>query len=518
MYRTLLLLIFVWSNYAAIIFPGVDELRVHPYHESTIVVSNPQEVDSNYWNNQAQSRLADQLARLQNTGRRSKKRNSFLGDGMSIATLSAARAHLGHRNGKTGEEIELSFEKFPYVGLSKTYCVDAQVADSACSATAYLGGVKGNTGTIGVSAAVTTNDCDAMINEANQVLSIAHYAQKNNKRTGVITTTRITHASPAGVYAHVANRWWESDSVVSLFGKDSTKCNDIAHQLVHGETGKNLNVIFGGGRTNFMPFFEFDEDNYMGIRFDGRNLIKEWEDSKKGTKYKYVSNREDFVEISNDTEYVLGLFGGSHMDYNLERDITKQPSLQEMTEKAIELLTNQDEGFFLFVEGGRIDTAHHDSKARKALDETIEFHKAVESAVRMTNEKNTLIVVTSDHSHTMSFGGYADRGADVLGVAGHGLDFLPYTTLNYANGPGYRAEVNGRRHDVSQDNLTDFEYKYPAYAPLFSETHGGDDVAIFARGPWAHLFSGVLEQNFISHAINFASCGGVGATVCDTLN
>lgn len=518
---SILLLVLVGNNCATandqlknLLF-DVEESRLHPFNEPTPSAANPYETDASYWNNEAQIRLASQLARLQNTGI-AKNVIFFIGDGMSIPTLSAARAHLGQRNGQTGEEVQLSFEKFPYVGLSKTYCVDNQVADSACSATAYLGGVKGNKATIGVSAAVKLNDCDSMNNVTNQVLSVAYHAQQNNKRTGLVTTTRVTHASPAGVYSHVANRKWEADSNVILSLKDPKKCKDIAYQLIHGEIGKNLNVVFGGGRTRFLPLFKLDEDGKMGIRLDGRNLINEWKNLKNGTKHHYVSNKNDFMNISVDADYVLGLFDGSHMDYNLERNADKQPSLEEMTKKAIELLSKDDKGYFLFVEGGRIDMAHHSNQARKALDETIEFHKAVETAVRMTDEKDTLIVVSSDHAHTMSFSGYPQRGADVLGVAGLGIDLLQYPTLSYANGPGYRREEGGRRHDISKDNLTDIEYEYPAYAPLFSETHGGDDVAIFARGPWSHLFSGVVEENFIAHAINFAACNGVEATACKT--
>ncbi|KAF2886528.1 hypothetical protein ILUMI_19648, partial [Ignelater luminosus] len=124
-----------------------------------------------------------------------------------------------------------------------------------------------------------------------------------------------------------------------------------------------------------------------------------------------------------------------------------------MTEKAIKLLSHGENGYFLFVEGGRIDHAHHSTKARKALNETVEFHKAIQVAVGMTNPEDTLIVVTSDHAHTMSLNGYPDRGNDILGIGGKARDKLPYTTLSYANGPGYRMEWLGSRHDVSKDDL-----------------------------------------------------------------
>lgn len=120
--------------------------------------------------------------------------------------------------------------------------MDTQVADSACSATAYLGGVKANEGTVGVSAAVGRVDCEAVKNESNRVHSIAKWAQEAGKRTGLVTTTRVTHASPAGIYAHVADRGWEDDVSLSADGQNLTECIDIARQLIFGETGRHLNV------------------------------------------------------------------------------------------------------------------------------------------------------------------------------------------------------------------------------------------------------------------------------------
>ncbi|KAF2899038.1 hypothetical protein ILUMI_07137 [Ignelater luminosus] len=434
---------------------------------------------------------------------------------MSIPTLAAARAYLGQQNNQPGEETQLSFERFPVAGLSKTYCVDSQVADSACSATAYLCGVKANKGTAGVTAAVKRNDCQAMQNTSNHVYSVGKWSQLKGKRTGVVTTTRITHASPSGVYAHTANRDWESDADVSKSGADPTECLDIATQMIHGETGRYLNVMLGGGKSEFIPKSETDEEGNKGLREDGRNLIEEWKAEKSGSTYEYVFDRTGLLNVPDDTEYVLGLFQKNHIDYNVDRDPAKTPSLAEMTEKAIKLLSQGENGYFLFVEGGRIDHAHHSTKARKALNETVEFHKAIQAAVDVTNPEDTLIVVTSDHAHTMSLNGYPDRGNDILGVGGKGSDNLPYTTLSYANGPGYRSEIDGHRHDISNDDLSDNEYEYPALVPLKTETHGGDDVGIFAYGPWAHLFTGVNEQNLIPHIMAYASCIGNGITVCD---
>ncbi|KAI4455920.1 alkaline phosphatase [Holotrichia oblita] len=462
-----------------------------------------------FWRENAQYTLGVKLLQKPNTNV-AKNVIMFLGDGMSIPTLKAARVYLGQLHNESGEETVLSFEKFPVTGLSKTYCVNKQVPDSACTATAYLGGVKSNEATIGVTAAVQLKDCDASLLEENRVSSIGEWSQAKGKKTGIVTTTRITHASPAGVYAHTAHRDWESDS-----GDAPPNCKDIAYQLVHEDVGSKFNVILGGGRKNFLPKTAVDEEGDSGTRIDGENLIETWLKSKNKSKAKYVWNRDGLLNVSNDTEYLLGLFEGDHCKYHLDAD-DKEPSLAEMTQAAIKLLSvNNQKGYFLFVEGGRIDHAHHDTKAQKALDETIEFHKAIESAVNMTNEEDTLIVVTSDHAHTMSVSGYGNRGNDILGSPGIADDGLPYSTLTYANGPGYREQIDGKRPDISAENSRDKNYKFPAIAPLLSETHGGDDVAIFARGPWSHLLTGVIEQHVIPHIMAYASCVGDGLTVCN---
>lgn len=193
------------------------------------------ETSGSYWTKYAQFLLERTLDREIIT-KKAKNVIIFLGDGMSIPTLSAARIYQAQTYGsKTGEENQLSFELFPYVGLSKTYCVDSQVADSACSSTAYLGGVKANKGTIGVTAAVRQKDCAAALNRTNHVYSIGKWAQDAGKATGVVTTTRVTHASPAGLYAHTSFRDWESDADVLAERQDPNKCPDIASQLIFGK-------------------------------------------------------------------------------------------------------------------------------------------------------------------------------------------------------------------------------------------------------------------------------------------
>jgi len=171
--------------------------------------------------------------------------------------------------------------------------------------------------------------------------------------------------------------------------------------------------------------------------------------------------------------------------------------------------------FFPRIIGGRIDHAHHDNLAKLALDETVELHRAVESAVRQLDEsvQETLVLVTADHSHTFTIGGYPVRGNDILSTGDFSrFDRMPFFTLAYANGPSYADhfyENGGRRNpDDMRDRFHDPDFTYPAAVPYEDETHGGDDVAVFAKGPWAHIFSGLYEQHVIGHGLLFAACLG----------
>lgn len=145
------------------------------------------------------------------------------------------------------------------------------------------------------------------------------------------------------------------------------------------------------------------------------------------------------------------------MPFHLDADNQTHPTLAEMVDKALDVLQNQNRGYFLFVEGGRIDHAHHDVEAVRAIDETIEFDKAIELARKRTNEDDTLIVVTSDHSHTMSMAGYSSRKNDIFGINNGqiGDDELPYATLSYANGPGFERTGEGRRRNLREVDMHD---------------------------------------------------------------
>lgn len=443
----------------------------------------------------------------------------FLGDGMGISTITAGRIYKGEQKGVDPEGYMLSFDKFPHLALVKTYCEDRITPDSAATATAYLSGVKINKGVIGLDARVSYGVCNDKITQG-KISSILVWSQKKGKSVGVVTTTRVTHATPAGTYAHSPKREWESDADIPK--NTPALCKDIARQLV--EDNPDIQVILGGGRRNFLPREMADPEykNKTGIRKDKKNLIKIWQEqqSKKNRSAKYVWNMEDFKKVDpKKTDYLLGLFEPSHLQYEMYRKETgnTDPTLAELTEKAIQILQKNDKGFFLLVEGGRIDHGHHNNVAKEALTETVSFDDAIVKALQMVNEKETLTVVTADHSHVFNIAGYPPRGTKLLDKIPDDVhekppsDNKPMTILVYGNGPGY----NSTRQNLTGVDTTRNDYQQQSAVPKKRETHGGEDLAVFAKGPMAHIFRGVREQVFIPAAIAYASCVGDNLAHCD---
>ncbi|XP_062955116.1 intestinal-type alkaline phosphatase-like [Cynocephalus volans] len=463
-----------------------------------------EEEDPAFWNQQAAEAL-DAAKNLQPIQTAAKNLILFLGDGMGVPTVTATRILSGQNKGSLGPETPLAMDQFPYLALSKTYNVDRQVPDSAGTATAYLCGVKANYQTIGVSAAARYNQCNTT--HGNEVTSVMYRAKKAGKSVGVVTTTRVQHASPAGTYAHTVNRSWYSDADMPASAQQEG-CQDIAAQLI---SNMDIDVILGGGRKYMFPSGTADPEypsdtSQSGIRLDGRNLVQEWLTKHQGAQY--VWNRTELIRVSQDLSvtHLMGLFEPGDMKYESNRDHTLDPSLMEMTEAALSLLSRNPHGFYLFVEGGRIDHGHHENKAYQALNEALMFDSAIEKASQLSSEKDTLTLVTADHSHVFSFGGYTLRGSSIFGLApSKAQDDKAYTSILYGNGPGFVLST-GSRPDVNDTLSGDPDYLQQSAVPLSSETHGGDDVAVFARGPQAHLVHGVQEQNFVAHVMAFAAC------------
>jgi alkaline phosphatase len=493
-------------------------------------------------------RFIESNKELHHINRRARNVILFVGDGMGVSTVTAARILAGQMQGKTGEENQLFFETLPYVALSKTYSWDQQTPDSAPTMTAMVTGYKAREGMLSVDHTTKRFECDANLIAAKSLSTILEQAAMAGKDTGVVSTARLTHATPAANYSHTAVRDWESDREIRSYetsaGLPAGACTvkDIARQLIElPEPAKSsLKVAIGGGRPYFMSDTLDDPENagQKGRRKDGRDLTAEWR-STRGPGAVYAWNKAQFDAANPATTgYLLGLFERSHMQWEADRaaDTGGEPSLTEMTEKAIAMLSKNRRGYYLHVESGRIDHAHHAGNPYRALTDTIEFAKAIKKAYEMTDPRETLIIVTADHSHVFTIAGYPHRGNPILGkvaeVPGKDGDpvtlskdllGLPYTTLGYANGPGYTGASDAQpagpktfpHNPASSTNgairpdLTNIDTGAPSFmpeaiVPLNSETHAGEEVAVYASGPKAHYVRGVMEQHWIYHVIKDA--------------
>ncbi|MDW6005082.1 alkaline phosphatase [Vibrio mangrovi] len=464
----------------------------------TAQINTPQKSD--VWFVQAQQQIAKAKANKP-IDKPAKNVILFVGDGMSIGTITAARIYEGQRRGMLGEEYKLTMEQLPYVALSKTYNTNAQTPDSAGTASAMVTGVKTKQGIISVDDNVRRGFCNTQI--GHEAKTAWEMAAEKGLSVGVVSTARITHATPATTYAHAADRDWENDSKLPNIAKNQG-CIDIAQQLINFNGGKGMDVVFGGGRREFIPATTVDPDGKKGKRKDGRNLIAEWQVKHPGAQYVY--DKAGFDTLNKNTKQAFGLFESSHMKYEADRR-DGEPSVAEMTAKAIDILSKNKDGYLLMVEGGRIDHAHHAGNAARALADTVAYDDAIKAALDKTNPEDTLIIVTADHAHTLISNGYADRGNPILGLSKKNGQYnvddygRRYTTLSYGNGPG---AVNGARSNPTQEEVLDLDYRQQSLIKLSSETHSGEDVAIFARGPEAYLFQGAVEQNYIFHVMNEA--------------
>ena len=432
----------------------------------------------------------------------------FLGDGMGITTQTAARIYA------VGEDGELAMDKLPETAFVHTYSADGQVTDSAPSMSAYMTGVKMNNEVISMSAETRATDASGAPYHVNfdstcpasgngqPVETLLEQMRAANYGTGIVSTARITHATPATTYSHVCHRDAE---------------NTIAAALVPGGAGYNakladgVDVILGGGSSYFTPLAD------GGLRNDARNLITEL----KSAKYSYAANKSEFDKLPVDGSKIAGLFTKSHMAYDLDRDPAKEPSLAEMTHKAIDALAAKKKGFFLMVEGGRIDHALHATNARRALQDTVAFDDAVQAALTRMEAadpglKNTLIVVTADHDHSLQMNGYAQRTGKtepgkpgvlglvknyVDGASSKDVDGNPYTILGFGNGPRRLAT----RGPIDSTELESADYLQEAVVQMGSETHGGGDVFLGAQGQGADTFAGSLTNNEVFGLIKKAA-------------
>lgn len=466
----------------------------------------------------------------------------FLGDGMGPVDVTASRIY------KYGEAGMLNMEQLGRSARIKTYSNDAQTTDSAPSMAAYTTGVKMNNEVISMSANTSAyNGTTPYVNGADStcpltgngtsVPTILEQAKAAGKAVGVVSTARITHATPAATYAHICHRDGENDIAAQLVQNTGLTGNSAYNTALVG----GVDVLLGGGRRHFLP-----STTTGSKRTDTKDLITQMQSNG----YTYVADENGLKAVNTaTTSKLLGLFTSSHMSWELDRNPANEPSLTEMTTTALNILTKNNKGFYLMVEGGRIDHALHDTSAKRALVDTIAMDDAVKAAIDLMQQKdpglkNTLIVVTADHDHTMAFNGYGKRTgpttgteAGVLGVVKNVIsgtpqaanDGNPYPVLVFGNGnTGATPEAGGStcaaggggtgtascasvrgvdRGAVTDAQIASDNYHQPVNVPFTgagSETHGGGDVFLYAGGAGASSFKGTMVNTKVYQLIKTA--------------
>lgn len=369
-------------------------------------------------------------------------------DGCSISMWAAIRAVTVGTDGK------LNIDTLPELGRCRTYSADSFITDSAAGATAYACGVKTRDGVLGMNAMTVRGDSLS----GKPVESILEKAIEKGYATGLVTTSSIQHATPAGFYAHRADRDW--------------------YALIAGDlVGKNIDVLMGGGREYMLPAGTTDMEGKPSKRIDNRNILEEL----RGEGYVVVQDKVGFdaYEPQKD-DRLVGIFNPSHMNYEYDRknDVSGEPALWEMAEKALDLLSKKDKGFFLMIEAARIDHAAHVHDTERWLWEGIACDKTVGVVKRFAEKnKNTLVIVVPDHGT----GGPHLAGA--YKVANGDSTLLTYTDAGFVkytyDSDGFPVSDNGKPVAIQWIHATE---------------HTGEDVGLFAMGPGSERLRGLVQN------------------------
>lgn len=307
----------------------------------------------------------------------------FIGDGMGQAHIDAARIY------KLGSSGRLGLDALPEGGSSRTYSTSHFVTDSAAGATALACGAKTYNGAIGV-----TDPAIDPTHTSRPLRNITQLALASGKAVGLVSTARVTHATPACFYAHQSSRGDESG---------------IADQI----TSSGLSLLLGGGRMYFHGATWHDPEDSVttGARTDGRDMAAEL----AAGGWTVVQSRGELLALdpAQTGQRVLGLFSASYMQYEQDRpgDVLGEPSLAEMTEYAIRALQGDPQGYFIMIEAGRIDHASHANDAGRMVKDVLALDEAVTRA-RGLASADTLVVVVADHET----GGLALQGSGTRAV------------------------------------------------------------------------------------------------------
>lgn len=405
----------------------------------------------------------------------------IVADGMSAVAMTLARDYLRETE---VESNGLALDAH-LTGTVQTWAADSRITDSASSATAYASGVKTYNGAIGMNI------------DRQPVPTILELAEDDGYNTGLISTARITHATPAAFSAHVVARAQEQE---------------IADQQIR----KGIEILLGGGRQFYVGPAE------GGVRTDSANIMRD-------SGYNMVANRAEL--LAQQELPVLGLFSPSHMAYEIDRARTTEPSVAEMTSWALDRLSAEDRPFFIMIEAGRVDHAGHGNDAPAFLHDMLAFDQAVAAALDFARQDGrTLVVITADHeTGGLTLGGeFEGRGsgyrydpAELASSKSSIEDFGSRLTAALADRPGLPVWIQDnlladfnvvlsepeaielRRilatnndaglRSLLQSTLQDLLARR-ASVHWSTSGHTAVDVPLFAFGPGADRFTGSMDN------------------------
>ncbi len=360
-------------------------------------------------------------------------------------------------------------------GGARTYSAESAITDSAPAATALATGHKSNSGYVGVLPSSVTTPGAEQIKEEDAFKPVANVlegAKQSGRATGIVSTSEIQHATPAGFSSHVTSR---------------SNYDDIAEQQVY----QGIDVVLGGGLNSLKE-----------TRKDGENLLEVLEEQN----YELVTTREELLKTNADK--IWGSFAPAALAYDFDREHTKaeEPTLADMTKKAIDTLNKDKDGFFLMVEGSKIDWAAHANDAVGMISDFLAFDDAVKEALEFAKkDKNTLVIAVTDHGNSgITMGNIATTGTyDTTPVSAY-IDPLKEATMTVEGALSFLKEDKSNLEEVAAlyglKNLTDKERTALETSEKLAATmvkllaeranigyttggHTGDDVFLYAYGP-----------------------------------
>lgn len=430
----------------------------------------------------------------------------MVGDGMSIQAREMARIiGKGIQEGKYNDVLEM--EKMPNLAIITTSGYDSLVTDSTNSASAYATGNKAPVGAMGV-----YGDSTADVFDDPKIENVVEIVKRTRgMATGIITTADVTDATPGAMLAHVRYR---------------SEANFIADSMLNPK--QRPDVIMGGGASHFYP-----QTDKVSKRKDDKNLV----DSFKELGYDFATNKDELGKISTSTDKLLGLYHSGTMNVYVDREMIKnpkvlgnypnQPTLVEMADKAIQVLSKNKNGFFLLLEGASIDKQLHAMDWQRATYDTLEFDKTVKLARDYARKnRDTLVIVVADHAHGASISGtYHELDGKTGREAVRQYQNAVYPTFEDRDGDGFpdnpNPDVTIAVQYANHPNANiDYKFKEvptsvnikhdgkiignPAIhgeyeegnvpANVVSEAHAADDVILNAEGPGSEYFHGVMDN------------------------